>query len=384
MNDVERRLKGLGERASEDVARQLRPRPEALRRIRLRRAALSTTALACVATVVAAGAFAWTAEERDAIVRPVPPAAESPSAERDCASLVFEPTYVPEGFDRRAEYDRGGATPGLVATFPSDRPASIQVTTPEYAFVQTRPRHVRVLGEPASIGLIHEGYSVAFHHDGCEYVLNGYGITKEELKRFATGLVEGRVTPEGDPAMVVWPEDTIDAAEEACAEAGPRERTNPQVVSGFAMDVLGWDSPIYEAPRTSSAPWVVFPSERATFGGDVEAGVRVWTTEVVPGCWSIRSVSRLADRRPTGVGVSVDGEIVEVTYDPLGSTTVMIEVGYGGRNRRFHNRFLDAARIWLRFTPDTTGHVFVLLRDEDGDVFTAYATPLPAGDFSAG
>jgi hypothetical protein len=378
MNDVERRLRDLGDRAGDEVIPALRPRADALRRIRRRRAALSTTALACVATIGAAGAFAWTGEGSR---EPLPPADGPSVAEpRGCRSIPFEPTYVPEGFEREPARPVDGGTPGLVATFESNRPASIQVTTRHYAFVQTRPRPIEVLGAPGTIGLVHEGYSVEFHHGACEYVLNGYGVTKSELRRFATGLVPAGKAPS---VTVAWPEDTFEDAERACAEAEPRERTAPQVVSRFATEVLGWDSPIW-SQAGSSGRWTITPGGGVA-GAGVPAGVQAWTTEVVPGCWSITSASRLPDRRPTGVGVSVRGRLVEIAYDTLGASEVSVEVGYGGRTREVYDRRgRGFVRVRLQDHPDTTGHFLVLFRNGDGDVFTAHAVPLPAGDFTAG
>ena len=383
MNDFERRLRDLGERTRDDVKDPLRPRPAALRRIRRRRAVLSTGALACVASVVAVTAFVFSADTQE--TTRVRPADGPPVVEPDACAIPFEPTYVPEGFDRVAKAAADEGRPELMATFASERPGVIEVTK-SAAFVQTRPRPIEVLGVAGTIGLIHEGYSVEFHHGECEYVLNGYGVTKSELRRFATRLTSPLAEmPPGPPPVVVWPEDTLEQAEDACAAAAPRERTAPALVARFATDVLGWESPIYEAPPSRSDPWTVIPFARDTYGGNVEAGVTIWTKEVAPGCWSISGVSRLPDRRGTGVGVSVRGRVVEIGYGELGATSASIEVGYGGRSRDVYDRReLGFVRVNLGYRPRTTGHFSILLRDEDGNVFTAYVVKLPEGDFTAG
>lgn len=390
MNDFERRLRDLGDKAREDASAPVRPRPAALRRIRRRRAALSTGALACVATIVTVGAFAWAA--REPREQAPPPAGESNLLEivTKCGDPAFEPAYVPEGYATAWGLPSDEDRPGVIGALYRGKAHAVELTMTPGDWVQTRPRPIEVLGARATIGTIHEGWSVEFRYRDCDYALLGYGIGRGQLERVAEGL-EPRATvtsaPDGgDQGLsLVWPEDTFERAEEGCNEASPGERTAPQVVSRFATEVLGWESPIYAPPPTRSDAWTVRPSAPDTYGGNVSAGVSVWTTEILPGCWSITSLSRLPDRRPTGVGVSVSGRAVSIGYDPLGATSATIEIGYGGRDRKVFDRApLDVVEVKLGYDPDTTGHFLVLLRDEAGQVFTAYGSALPAGDFAAG
>ena len=122
---------------------------------------------------------------------------------------------------------------------------------------------------------------------------------------------------------------------------------------------------------------------------DAEAtgpAIMVYTRKEIPRCWSIGSVSRLPDRRPTGVGIGVTGRKVVIGFDPLGAASASLEVGYGGRvaTQTWQAGEDTAVHFELDFEPDTTGHFLILMRDETGAVFSATGGPLPAGDFAAG
>ncbi|HEX2295434.1 MAG TPA: hypothetical protein VHN37_09010 [Actinomycetota bacterium] len=383
MNDFERRLRDLGEKARDEVRTDLVPRAAHVRRIGRRRLIGAGSAFLSVALVVAGAAAAVSGGDDGRA--PVPPAREGRVEPGDrCAELSFEPTYMPRGFAPAPPPDDGRV--GIVGRFERGRATFIEVTT-ERHFQQTRPRTIEVLGARGTIGDIHEGWSVEFRHRKCDYVLHAYGISRPELRLFAAGLTSVQKPAVPEHGVAVWPEDTRAEAGIACAEAGPRERTQPAVVSAFAMEVLGWDSPIYSAPEEGSVGWRVVPSARDAYGGAVEAGVTVFTVEVEPGCWSVGSVSRLPDRRPTGVGISVRGREVSIGFDPLGAASARIEVGYGDRRTRaVWDSGLDEPHVLLDlgFEPAASGHFLVLFEDEEGRVFSATGGPLPAGDFAAG
>jgi hypothetical protein len=390
MNDVERRLRDLGEKAREDVTAPLRARPAALRRIRRRRGLLSGTAALSLVAVVAGGiGLAGLPAERD-----LTPPAQTPSAhpqpEPRCR-IAFAPTYLPAGIDAVPLPGSGGhddleaaEQQGVIGHFRGPKGTYIDVMDTPPGRATDRAR-LEIFGAPATLGSIHEGYSVEFRAGRCDYTLAGYGLVRSELRRFATSLIRVGRPPTAEPGLVVWPEDTADGAEAGCARAAARERTGPAVVFRFATEVLGWESPLVAPSSTGSHVWTVKPSGGGAYGGDVEAGVEIATTEIVPRCFSISSVSRLRDRRPTGVGVSVHGDLVTVAYDPLGAHSVSVEIGYGGSDRTVHDEPpLDSVRVRLGSPPRTTGHFLILFRDEQGRVFSAAASTLPAGDFAAG
>jgi hypothetical protein len=391
VNDVERRLAELGERAR-DVAGPLRARPEALRRIRRRRGLLSgAAALSVVAVVIGGiGLAGLPTAERDE-PRPAHVATPAPDEPKECP-IAFAPTYLPDGIDADPRPGSGGSPgvaaaedAGIIGHFRGPQGTFIDVMDAAPPSATSRPSQITVLGAPATLAAIHEGYSVELRAGRCDYSLAGYGVTRGELRRFAEGLERVR-HPAPVELRVVWPEDTAAEAYAACAANRGRQRTAPAIVSRFATDVLGWGSPIVDPPRTSSGAWTVTPLGGNVYDGGVEAGVRIWTEEVRPGCWSVSSVSRLPDRRQTGLGVSVRGPRVEVAFDPLGAASAEIRVGYGQRRvRRVWNAPANSfVRLVLGFRPDSTGSLLILLEDEDGDVFSAVATSLPAGDFAAG
>lgn len=392
MNDVERRLRDLGERARRDVGAPLRARPEALRRIRLRRGLASGAAALSAVAIVAGGigvAGLRTPGRED--VRPAQVA--TPGPEAGGCGITFGPTYLPEGFDPEPHPGSGGhddvtaaERAGIIGHFRGPRGVYVDVLETAPPSAPVRRSQITVLGAPATLGAIHEGHSVEFRAGTCDYSLAAYGLTRGELRRFAEGLEAGSTSADGDQRPVVWPEDTRAEAETVCARSRARERTAPAIATRFAVEVLEWDSPILEPPPKPGDPWTVTPLGGDLYGGEVDAGVRIWTTEVRPRCWSVSGVSRLADRRPTGVAVEVNGRSVDVGFDPLGAAAAEIRVGYGGR---------WALRVWdapaepvvplrLGFRPESTGSLLILLEDESGDVFSAVALSLPAGGFTAG
>lgn len=376
MNDAERRLRDLGETARNDVTGGLRPRPEALRRIGRRRTALTAGALACAAAVFAAGAFAWSGTAEDPPVRPADVAPSPPLQSRVCTNVPFTPGWVPEGFDERPRL-ADERRPGLIATFRGDRGSLIEVKTPHHELVQTRPRSIRVLGEHATIGLIHEGYSVELYYDVCEYVLNGYGVTRSELKRFAERLEPGQ------HLGTIWPlDDFVDAANRCAVNRA--ERDDPAAVAeSFLRAELGWDDPILVPPERRSDPWV------ATRGGPKAYGaaprVELMMTEVVPRCWSVHSVGEYArDHGLKGVEVSVRGRWMTIAVAPRQSLQVIADVRYGLESPI--RQSIGAAdgrpnRIDLGSAPREAGRLLLHFQGPDKGPVYAIGVALPPGDF---
>lgn len=382
MNDVERRLKELGEKADDRVG-PLSPRPESLRRIRRRRLVTSTSAFLSVALVLAGGAWAWSAaSDRDD--RPLPPA--DGRALSACERLTFEPTYLPDGFDRTPRPPTE-SRPHPIAWFDGGHARSIEVVTPEHAYEQTQATVLVVLGTKASIGAIHEGYSVELVHGGCEFVLNGWGVTRAELAGFAGGL-RSIHDALGEGFAAIWPEDTSVEAERGCVRDASR-RSPTTVAADFATGVIGWDAAVVEPAEDRVDAWTVRPDHPEELGGEVRAGILVSMAEVMPRCWSIVSVSRLPDRGDTGLGVSVAGDEFMLAFDPLGAASATAIVAYGTDPARsvtlqWERGQGDFVRTDLPFHPSSTGHFLIFFRDEEGRTFSAAGGSLPPGDFTAG
>ena len=123
-------------------------------------------------------------------------------------SLPFRPTYLPEGFDAQLRPGSGGEV-GVDpdGTIRPLEPASpyfvnysahafrlgtfINITTSD-AETPASYEPMTVLGRPAQFGDIEDGYAVVFHtgDSQCdEYSMMTYGVSPEDTRRVAEGLV---------------------------------------------------------------------------------------------------------------------------------------------------------------------------------------------------
>jgi hypothetical protein len=392
VNDFERRLKRLGEDAERELPGEMRPRPESLTRIRLRRRLLAGSVALCSAAVVAGGVVVAGAGGTDR--RTLPPAHErveqrpAPDHADECA-LPFAATYVPPGFRARPKEAPGGGTasrPGVVAHFAGRPGRVIDVFVGERAFVPTERIRIEVLGRHAVLGAVHEGYSVDFRTERCDYQLVGYGVTREELRDFAEGLV-AVTPPAGTYFGAVWPEDTVREARRGCAGDGRGEPIT--VATDFASEELRWDDVLWEVEerKRGDATVTLRPQGERLTDPRTDPGVRVWMENVLPGCWSVVSVSPLAQRRLDSLSVGVNGREANIVFERYGATTASVEFGYGTHRTLTHwhrESGEEITRLHVNGVSRSTGHFLVLLRDEDGDPFAAIGRPMPPGDFAAG
>jgi hypothetical protein len=130
-------------------------------------------------------------------------------------------------------------------------------------FPQTEGEPVLVLGEESTIGVIHEGFSVeaplAGAHAPCDHlVLLAYGVTLEELREFAEGLVPVDLDPDGTPAVVVsrdgllgWWDGTAWQDVDARSPEVPVEEGTTFTVVGIGRDASDATS---GAPRLGCEP----------------------------------------------------------------------------------------------------------------------------------
>lgn len=179
-------------------------------------------------------------------------------------------------------------------------------------------------------------------------------------------------------AFAIWPADTEDRSRSFCQRQASHTSDPSSAALGFASAVLQWPSALAE-PRENGT--IEVRREVAV----EEAAVLISTSEVRPGCWFVTGVSRLADRRPTGVGVSVGGRRFSMSFDPLGADEVQGHIRYG--NMGTNLRWVEGETIFegqLGTRPRTSGHFLILFLDENGEVFSAAGSALPAGNFTAG
>lgn len=424
MKDMERELRELGARARERKTPVRSLSGPAIRRIKLRRFGAGAMGLFLVVTVAVTGMLAGDLGSDDGKLAPGRPSpATSPSTIVEgvddpyaCRTPSFVPSYLPDEWRGELQPYRGSGleAAGVAGHWgrPEEAPSQhsyVDLLIGESPYRQSNRSEVRVLGAPATFGGVSGGKTVEFTYEGCDFVLYGSRMTTPEFLRFAKGLrPTGEAVPdERDQAendfAAIWPEDTYEDAREAC-EAADREhadkeegeenvvsiRSDPQsVILEFGYEVLGWGQ------GETFRPTFDIPSDRTVFGlrrGDGRGAsprdpeVIVDATEVQPGCWSVAGVSRMPDKRPTGVSVSVEGRDVEIGVDPLGATSLSIKVVYAGRKVTERGPVGEEGlgEFRLPFDPDTGGHALVLFLDAEGKVFSATSPRFPAGDFAAG
>jgi hypothetical protein len=309
---------------------------------------------------------------------------------------------VPEGWIPELQPRGGGGAewPGGLGHYGTDEKAGTSENatrgfidliagTPPY--LQGNRSVIEVLGRRASVGDIHEGYSVEFTHGECDFVLLAYGIDRPVLSDFAQGLrlvqepgpdeTNSEIDPEWFGA--IWPEESYEAAEQGCALENPADSWRADPVStrlNFAVQVLGWEEPVHgkgdEVRRDGSAESPV---------------VIVSVVEFSPECWIVTSVSRTAEeaaRHPENEGamLSIQGRKVQMYFgDMRDAVSAILEVGYGGeKTQHVWKRGDDVAEFTLDFEPQGRGHYLVMLRDENGEVFSAFGSAIPEGNFAAG
>lgn len=416
MRDIERELRALGERSRNEDQSRSALSGTTMRRIRLHRLAAGTTGLVVALGLVLGGSFV--AGALDSNDRGIGPAQASPSASASspdpsnkeagrCGPPVdFRPTYLPDGWieDLQRGDGGGGGWRGIVGHFGNDAERGTtdkadggfaDLIASERPYQQGNTEKIRVLDAPATLGDIHEGYSVEFTQYGCDYFLIAFGISRDELRRFAEGLrLPGTYVP-GEPAeesfAAIWPEDTAEEAEQRCR----RHSRTPNVWSAnrvttagrFSADVLMWEEPLIRYTPTAKEVQKMEIRRSENDDGPRARGpaVIVYLTEFVPRCWSVVSVGRLPDDKPTGLSITVRGKDVEIGFDDLGADSIYFEIGHGYYTNSSGPEPPDGRiTAHLRYPRGETGHFLLLFKDENGDVFSAAGGPLPAGDFSAG
>lgn len=317
----------------------------------------------------------------------------------------FEPTYLPDEWVKALQPGEGGGGEfrGIVGHYGNDAPPGTtqkarvgfsDLIEGESPYPLTGGEEIRVLDEPALLGEIHEGFSVEFAQHDCDYFLIAFGISRDEFRRFAEGLrLPGEFAPAepGDESFGgIWPEDTAQEANNACNEVPAIESWRTEALRAakeFGRQVLGWEPAALVRLEEGRRVDVELRRSGSDDGAKADGpAVIVYMTEVFDDCWSVGSVSRLPDNKPTGASVGVTGRDVHIGFDDLGAESAVIEVGYGGQivTEDWMEGEETVVALRLDFDPDTTGHWWVLFQDADGRVFSATGGNLPVGDFSAG
>lgn len=260
-----------------------------------------------------------------------------------------------------------------------------------------RPESIETHEPPDELGLtdrifVYLTETNRFAHDPDVYLLayDGSGKLLTKIAVEAFGNVEQENPFERDESFgAIWPEDTAREANDVCNEAQAIESWRADAVrtaEEFGRQVLGWDPAA--VVRHEEGRRVDVELRRSSVDDGAEAdgpAVMIYMTEVFDDCWSVGSVSRLPDRQPTGVSISIRGRDVEIGFDDLGADRIYFEMGHGFHTSSADGEVPDGRITWvLKYKPDQTGHFLFLFKDEDGEVFSATGGPLPAGDFAAG
>ena len=181
--------------------------------------------------------------------------------------------------------------------------------------------------------------------------------------------------------FAIWPEDTPQAA--ARTAVGLEQGDDPwrtdasETAVEFSQRVLEWPHPSTGAVKDLG--YGSFAVEVTRESGGPSVSVRV--AKLIADRWW--SVTYVQGDPPEGYTATVRGSKVELGFDDDGAASMDVRVGYGGQgvSRTVTRPGLKAD---LGFEPTTTGHFLVLYRNEHGEVFSAFGTKLPAGDFAAG
>lgn len=320
-----------------------------------------------------------------------------------CAPAVdFVPTYLPEGWSAELQPGEGGGGefPGLLGHYTGRAPRQAQPgpgfidLLTEAAYAQGSKERIEVLGSVATIGAIHEGFSVEFRHRDCDFVLMAFGISEDELRRFAEGLTTEQEKDREDRRAfgAIWPEDNIDHAMSGCKMESNKSdswRANSSSTAvEFAARVLGWEEATTIGPDGQRGADLAYEVRKEPFLSDQDdPAVMVYVTEVIPDCWSVSSVARMSDEQPEDDGtMSIRGREVQMFFvDVKEAETATFEVGYGGDSTRHEwTGGKTLVEFRLDFAPSGTGHFLILLKDENGEVYSAFGSPLPEGTFAAG
>lgn len=339
-------------------------------------------------------------------------ASNVPDRDRCTDEIPFEPTYLPDGWSPELQPGNAAGLEDIdiiVGHYgvPGDGGfekmgtgfLDVQANLGDFE-VETGAADISVLGKKASLigPNSNGGYSVRFGHDGCVYSLGG-NATRETIKSFAEGF---RLKSEADEPSneqdfaAIWPEDNRDDARDACASAAQEDvgggtvsiRQDPESVAlEFGALVLGWEEPAARDAEHESYGTVLELRRDGFDSGPRGPAVLIGPTEIIDGCWSVGWVSRMPDEQPKhDRSMAIRGRDVSMGFDPGGATSAVLEVGYGGEATTYvwHEGEAEGVEFRLDFDPHDTGHYLILLMDPNGEVFSAFGSPLPEGDFAAG
>ncbi len=317
----------------------------------------------------------------------------------------FEPTYLPEGWMPQLQEGAGfGSDPfgNVVGHYGAEGPPGGEgkvhggfIDLVAFNFRYEPPTIgdlITVLGQPAELD--EENGIIDFGSDGCAYALVAGSNSRGELVSFAKGLrprgEQGR-SSEPERFGAVWPVDTYDLAQEACDSTESSLADPTSAAREFGYQVLDWNGGA-RLVEGSGAERKNAQVELARSASEPdETYVLVDLREFQEDCWVVTGVQRSPEESQRyqeyeGASLSVQGREVQAYFaDFQDGATAIVEVGYGGEaTQHLWQSGDEFAEFQLEFQPRGRGHYLILLRDENGEVFSAFGSPLPSGSFAAG
>jgi hypothetical protein len=165
----------------------------------------------------------------------------------------------------------------------------------------------------------------------------------------------------------------------------PAWRGSPEAtVAHFAVAVLGWQHPVV---RSAHSPFAVGPGVRvfAVRRTPTSPSIEVRASALVnTSIWSVVSVWGFGKSdHPASVTVTSDRANISFDYWAP-ATSAELRLQYGPHLISKTSRHAAKWSVPITFTLTSPGAVMILFRDGAGVVFTAWGTPLAAGESSAG
>ena len=317
----------------------------------------------------------------------------------DCADLPFQPTYLPEGFAYELQPGDGGQvgvplddqSPQAYGHWSASEGAFISVYMKGAYYTLPRGAEKTPIFDQgftttgARIGAVEDGFALEFEADDCDYSAIGFGVTEDDMRTFADGLIQTRGGVVDEEAFAMYPDLTAAATATSCVDAPAWRRDPAEMVKHFAQERL--EIPIPIATEDGRGDGFV----NFTVGEMDWVIATVTAREFGYGCWSVVNVGSAEKRLPGLHSFGFNGPDLDLGLRNMHESTqltvtvefenyppVVRDLGPDDLNED------DDVSIDLGYDPKTPGAFLVLFLNGAGEPLSAYGMPLPAYDPAAG
>ena len=317
----------------------------------------------------------------------------------DCAELPFQPTYLPEGFSYELQPGDGGQVgipvedqspqayghwSGGEGTFISVYQKGAYYELPRGA--EKIPMFDQGFATTGGrFGVVEDGFALEFKADDCDYSAIGFGVSEEDMRTFADGLIQTRGELVDGEAFAMYPDLTAAATAASCVDAPAWRRDPAEMVKHFAEERLLIDIPIATEDGRGDG-FVTF-----TVGEMDWVIATVTARELGYGCWSVMNVGPAEKGGPSLHSFGFNGPDLDLGLRNVDeSVDVLVNVEFFGDppvEQHLGPDDLNAdddASIDLGYDPSTPGAFLILFLNGAGEPLSAYGMPLPAYDTAAG